>query len=99
MPEELWQRLFWILATGYWLLEAKAETQLELPLLVSGRARILIRVVRNRRNRVAGHVNRRRGGHVRQLLGVEHVLQLGDDFAARRAVNRDPARVAQVDVL
>src|SRR5262245_57806384 len=80
-------------------LEPDFETQLELPLLEARWIHELIRVGRNRRRRVSEQVDRRRRRDVRELLGVEDVLQLGDDFAAHRVVDRNPARVAQVDVL
>src|SRR5258708_1019067 len=82
-------------------LETHLESQLELPLLVPRRIHELIRVGWNHRR--TGRTASRVGNDLRvdagELLGVEHVLQLSDDFASDRPGNRNPARIAQVDVL
>src|SRR5436853_980241 len=80
-------------------LEPDFKAELELALLVPRRVRKLIRIGRDRRTRIPESVDdgvRRDAG---ELLGVEHVLELGDYFDARVAANRDPPRVAKVDVL
>src|SRR5262245_899707 len=80
-------------------LEPHLETQLEFPLLEARRVHELIGIGRNRRRRIPEQIHRRRRGDARHLLGVENVLQLGDDFGTNGTADRNPARISHVHVL
>src|SRR5258708_39259201 len=73
-------------------LETHLESQLELPLLVPRRIHELVRIGRNRRERIAGCIDRLRRRDARHFLCIENVLELRDDFAANRTADRNPPR-------
>src|SRR6266545_2862554 len=79
-------------------LEAHFESELKLPLFGARWIDELIGIRRNGRGRVSQRVDDSGGGDPGQLLEIERVLQLGDDFRTDRPAQRDRARIADVEV-
>src|SRR3989441_7744824 len=79
--------------------ESEPETQLEFPLLVPRWVREQIWILRDVCRRIPLCVDDLRRRDPRELLRVEDILQLRDDFGAHRSAKRNPARVPQIHVL
>ena len=85
--------VIYFVATTSWAsrLEAQPEAELELALFEAYRAGVLIRIHRNRRDRITRKVDGDVGRDVRHLFGVEEILHFRDHFAPNAVIAVGPS--------